>query len=263
MIKRKWPWGLLIGAGIGILLNLLLVLLVTTRTFCIEPPSCGDKLNSFLLGLRFFIPAGAAVGLFFGLLFDRKFYPALAVLAVVGAGLYFIFMKPPTISEISQQVQNSTPSTKDETVSWETYSNSKYNVSFKYPSALTIKEIDPVKSGETSVETGNLLWINVGNNFTVEISSKKPASPYDYVSENYSQKQQVIFGTDKKSLTAYLTLNATQGECYGVSTVRGSCKDYFAVPVQGQKYWYIFTGVLANKAITKDDLNLLSSAIIE
>lgn len=167
-----------------------------------------------------------------------------------------------TITETKTPTFTTTPK-DDEVVDWKTYSNSKYNVSFKYPSALTVKEIDPVKSGEASVETGNLLWVNVDNNFTVEILSKKPAPPYDYVSENYSQKQQITFGTDKKLLTAYLNLGTTQGECYGVSTVRGSCKDYFAVPVQGQKYWYIFTGVLANKAISKDQLNILSSVVIE
>jgi len=197
----------------------------------------------------------------------------IIIVILVGAAGYFTLIKKssPITQETNTQssiqtqqaAKSSTPTPKNETASWKTYTNSKYGIIFKYPPSLTIKEIDPVKSGETSAETGNLLWVNVGNNFTIEVLSKKPASPYDYIFEKYSKKQQVTFGASNKSLTTYLSFNMTKGECYGISTVRGSCKNYFAVPVQGQKYWYIFTGLLANKEITKDGLSILSSAGIE
>lgn len=202
----------------------------------------------------------------------KTIFIIFGIIIILILGYFYLSMKsrltdyrPQTQQPTPTQTQNSTSTStrSDETAHWKTYSNSKYYISFKYPPALTVEEIDPVKSGEVSESIGKLLWINISHNFTVEILSKKPVLPYDDVYESYSQKQQVAFGKDKKSLTAYLNFFTIQDECYGVNTVRGSCKDYFAIPVQGQKYWYIFTGTLENKSISKDGLLFLSSAVVE
>ena len=114
MSKQKWLWRLLIGIGVAVILGFLFVSYTTPRAFCVEPqhPSCGDPSTSFLLGLRFFIPAGAIAGLFFGLIFDRKYYAALAVLlaGVLGFYLFYSLTRPSIITQ--------SESAKEKAVSW-------------------------------------------------------------------------------------------------------------------------------------------------
>ncbi len=85
----------------------------------------------------------------------KGFVPILIILGVVSllgvvGGVYYYFQPQPikygmgfvsTPPEVIKQIQTSTPSSNiDETANWKTYTNTKLNLSFKYPSNYNTQE---------------------------------------------------------------------------------------------------------------------------
>lgn len=141
--KRYWLWGIVIGVILAIILDLILSFSLQTR--CLEPLSCAGKLSIFFGALRFFIPAGAIIGLLLGLIFEKRFPLALGVLAV-GVIAYFAFgqrsilnnqmsttISTPTSSPAQIPRLSPTPAQSDQVKNWQVYINEQYGFEMQYP----------------------------------------------------------------------------------------------------------------------------------
>lgn len=102
------------------------------------------------------------------------------VVLAVGAVGYFVFVKKsapiaqqtPTPSQNNNPV-SPTPTQKNETVNWKTYSNSKYNFSLKYPNGWTTEE-----SSQTDL-TGRIISLRSPETSQL-LNERKIDSGYSY-----------------------------------------------------------------------------------
>jgi|SRR3989344_760620 len=132
----------------------------------------------------------------------------LIIIVLVGAGGYFIFYKksepitqqtptPQNPTPPATQTQNNnsqTTATQDKTASWKTYTNTKYDIEFKYPSSLALTE------RERTHPTGDSFEISFRENnslsLTVVVYLKNPTGDIDqslnYIKTNYKDAQKIV-----------------------------------------------------------------------
>ena len=100
------------------------------------------------------------------------------IVLAVGAVGYFVFVKKstPTVQQTSTSSQTNntaSPTQKDETANWKTYSSSKYNFYLKYPNGWTLEE-----SSQTDL-TGTI--ISLRSPETTQLLNERKIDPgYSY-----------------------------------------------------------------------------------
>mgnify|MGYP001564321650 FL=1 len=169
------------------------------------------------------------------------------IVLIVGVVGYFAFVKksPPIVQQTQTPTQTNnsvspTPTQKDETANWKTYSNSKYRFSLKYPNGWTIEEstnadttgrIISLRSPETAkllqerkIDLGysyNLVvsfWPNINNEYARGgswIGQRNYTSLADFFTDKNAPKQKTGNITIDGQ-TAYEVIIGGAGANYGV-----------------------------------------------
>lgn len=147
--------------------------------------------------------------------------------------------------------QNPTPTPKDETVSWKTYTNTKYGYEFKYPPTGVQ---DPI-SFENS---GNPVAFS-SNDFEVDSTTGAVKSGFDIniefnASQTFGQGNAGLPGTVDRKLSTFLgntaniiTLSNFQGNYYGYEILRATKPMYIYVRYgsNGDSVLNIFNQILS------------------
>lgn len=145
--------------------------------------------------------------------------PILIILFVVGLialsslGTYFIVksqVKPQAPASSSSPVSSSsvqaspTPSVIDETANWKTYTNTKYNYSFKYPQdwILQNKQLD-IENGMID----NIEFIKNGQNRLLEFSAYQNSTSFGSTAKGYLQYYQNMANENTEGPAMIVTSN--------------------------------------------------------
>lgn len=137
---------------------------------------------------------------------------ASLVLLASTAFLYYqnIQLKNMLINYQTQPTSSPTPvSTTDPTANWKTYTDAKYNFSFKYPQSL---EITPVTSDSTSLKANPEYFVGVTGSDVIYLSLflyKSDKNPTDWWNTDGKDKFEELRSSVESVITPKATINFT------------------------------------------------------
>lgn len=147
------------------------------------------------------------------------------VVVIAGAVGYFVVVKK------SWPVVQQTPTPKDETANWETYTNTEYGLEFKYPSNLNVLETNSTISLESHYNSE--LYINVVSSTLAVESEKVKKEIASFASAKLiSDKNITIDGYPAIKIVAYYPESGVRQNIYYFSEIKGKVFIVTATPLE-------------------------------
>lgn len=127
----------------------------------------------------------------------------LFVAAISAAGYFYLSSSAKTPASVNTSAgkpagqakpdnTSSTPTPSDETTNWKTYTNIKYNFSFKYPTSASMSETTSIRE-QNNQEAGQFqIFVQTsGLNFVVDIQNLSPSTNRYYLGSKFQETKTI------------------------------------------------------------------------